>query len=427
MKKVITLICALVIGTMSFAQKNEIKAIEKALNKNDFASAKANVSAAEALLANMDDKAKSKFYFLKAQALYANGNTSDLDFDIIVETLDILKEHESKIGKIKYTEDVNEMKSKMLESVLKNADEALQNKEYLKASKGFEKAYGLSLKDTTYLYYAASTAVSAKAYDTSLDYYLKLKDLGYTGLKKNYFATNVDSGKEEMFSTKKTRDFSVKAKLHVKPRDAMSESKAAEIAKNIALIYVSQDKSEKALAAIEDAKKNINNDYNLVLAEGNIYLKLDKKEKAFELFKRALSMEPNNASLNFNVGVLSMNSGATEEAERYFKKALEIKTDYADAALNLSTLEINKGNEINEKMNELGTSEADNKKYDEYRNQKIEFLKDGAAVLEGFISKNPDTKNMSILNQLKNVYSFIGETEKFKSIKQKIENIESRN
>ena len=129
MKRVITLICALVIGTMSFAQKNEIKAIEKALKSNNFAVAKTSVAAAESLLANMDDKMKVKFYFLKAKALYANGNTSDADFNSSIASIDILKKLESETGKLKYTEDANEMKSKMLESVLNKTDEALKNKD----------------------------------------------------------------------------------------------------------------------------------------------------------------------------------------------------------------------------------------------------------------------------------------------------------
>ncbi|TCK69455.1 tetratricopeptide repeat protein [Winogradskyella wandonensis] len=427
MKKIITLICALVISTMSFAQKNEIKAIEKALKNNDFATAKANVQSAESLLSNMDDKMKSKFYFIKAESFYANGNASDSDLDKAIEALEILKEHEKQIGKLKYTDEANEIKSRMLESVLKKADEALQNKDYLKASKKFSRAYNLSPQDTSYLYYAASTAVSAKAYDTSLGFYVKLRDLGYTGIKMNYYATNVDTGKEEVFSTEKARDFSVQAKLHQNPRDEMSDSKASEIAKNIALIYVSQDENEKALDAIEYAKKNLKNDYNLVLAEGNIYLKLDNKEKAFELFKKALAMEPNNASLNFNVGVLSMNSGAYEDASNAFKNALRIKPDYSDAALNLSTIEINKGNALNDEMNSLGTSAADNRKYEELKKKKIDYLTEGANILENFISNNPNVKNMDILNQLKSIYSFVGDTVKFKIIKEKIEAIEAGN
>ena len=51
-----------------FAQKNELKAAGKALKKQDYAGAVASISAAEALMGNMDAKLKAKFYFLKAQA-----------------------------------------------------------------------------------------------------------------------------------------------------------------------------------------------------------------------------------------------------------------------------------------------------------------------------------------------------------------------
>ena len=55
------------LSLLSFAQKNEIKAIEKALKTGDFSTAKTAVTAAESLLSNMDDKTKDKFYFLKVK------------------------------------------------------------------------------------------------------------------------------------------------------------------------------------------------------------------------------------------------------------------------------------------------------------------------------------------------------------------------
>ena len=61
-----TLALVFAVATMSFAQKNEVKAIEKAIKNSNFADAKSAVSSAEALMGNMDDKMKSKFYFLKA-------------------------------------------------------------------------------------------------------------------------------------------------------------------------------------------------------------------------------------------------------------------------------------------------------------------------------------------------------------------------
>ena len=49
-----------------FAQKNELKAAAKALKKQNYAGAVASISAAEALMSNMDVKLKAKFYFLSA-------------------------------------------------------------------------------------------------------------------------------------------------------------------------------------------------------------------------------------------------------------------------------------------------------------------------------------------------------------------------
>ena len=52
-----------------FAQKKEVKALEKAVKSADFGQAKLAVAAAETLLSNMDEKTKEKFYLLKGQAL----------------------------------------------------------------------------------------------------------------------------------------------------------------------------------------------------------------------------------------------------------------------------------------------------------------------------------------------------------------------
>ncbi len=63
---------AIVLGliTMStFAQKNELKAAEKALKSQDFTTAISAITSAESLISSMDNKTKAKFYFLKGKAL----------------------------------------------------------------------------------------------------------------------------------------------------------------------------------------------------------------------------------------------------------------------------------------------------------------------------------------------------------------------
>ena len=51
-----------------------------------------------------------------------------------------------------------------------------------------------------YLYFAAGSAVNGKDYNSALEYYLMLKDMGYTGIIEEYFVTNNDTGVEEKVS-----------------------------------------------------------------------------------------------------------------------------------------------------------------------------------------------------------------------------------
>ena len=46
-------------------------------------------------------------------------------------------------------------------------------------------------------------------------------------LQTEYYATNKETGEEELFGSKQLRDFSVKAGTHIKPEDRMTESKVS--------------------------------------------------------------------------------------------------------------------------------------------------------------------------------------------------------
>ncbi|WP_299367048.1 tetratricopeptide repeat protein [Winogradskyella sp.] len=426
MKKLIALVLTLTVATISFAQKNEIKAIDKALKNSNFADAKSAVAAAEALIGNMDDKMKAKFYFLKARSLYAGGAGSDADVDKAIATLDELKTLESSMGKLRYTEQANEMKTEIFNSFLKKANEAFNNKNLDVASKAYENIYKISPKDTVYLFNAALLAAQNNDYETSLKHFIKLKDLGFTGIKTNYIATNKETGGEETFPEKTNRDFAVKTiKTHINPRDEQVKSKRADIVKNIAFIYVANGENEKALGAIKDARDEFPDDDNLILTEASVYIKMGNNDKSFELFKEALLRDPENPDLNFNVGAIAMEIEQYDVAKTAFEKALQVKPDYANAALNLSFIEVNKGNAMNDEMNSLGNSAADNKKYEELRTQKNDLFRTGAAILEKFVENNPSSDNLDIYNQLANIYSALDEGDKFNAMRAKIKEIKS--
>ena len=320
-----TLVLLMAFGALSFAQKSEIKAIEKALKNSNYGDAEVAVKAADGLIGNMDDKTKAKYYFLKAKTLFADGKGSDENVDTAIVTLDELTELETKMGKLKYTNEANEMKAGMVNSYLTKANEAFKNKNYKVAAKGFEKVYKISPKDTLYLYYAASSAVTEQDYDTALDYYIQLKNLGYTGIEMNYLATNKETGEEELFGNEQTRDLSVKmAKTHITPIDKKTKSKSAEIVKNIALIYVSQGENEKALGAMADAREENPDDLGLLLSEANVHLKMGNRDKFKELMKAATEKDPNNAELLYNLGVLAAEGDNIEEAKGFYERAIAI-------------------------------------------------------------------------------------------------------
>ena len=275
-------------------------------------------------------------------------------------------------------------------------------------------SYSLSPKDTIYLYYAATSAVSGQHYEKALEYYNELKEVGYDGSGIKYSAVNVETGEVEEMD-ENTRNLYVKAGTHKDPKDEKTPSKRPEIVKNVALIYQQLGDKEKALAAYADARKEDPNDVNLVLGEANLYYGLGDKDKFKELMAQASEMAPDNADLLYNIGVINMEQGNLDDAREAYKKALAVDPSYINALLNLSTTYVNEGNGLIDEMNSLGNSRADIARYDELKQKKDDLFVEGAKVLEDALKTNPD--NQSVLSQLKNIYGALGDTDNFKRIK----------
>jgi len=422
MKKQLIITLSLLVGTLTFAQKDEMKDAEKAIKKGDYADAKAAIMSAEGLIGSTDEKTKAKFYLLKGQAFYANGTSSSGDIDTAIESLNMVEKVEGSNGK--NAADVAELKQAMLSNFLTVGQAELEKKQYVKSSENFEKAYKMSPKDTIYLYYAASTAVSAQDYDKALKYYDELKSMKFKGSYMQYSAVNKETNEAETFDNKNLRDISVKAGSHIKPEDKMSESRSGEIAKNIALIYIAQGENEKAANAMKDARKENPDDLNLLISEANIMLKLDKRDEFKRLMEEATVKDPDNAELQYNLGVIAAEGGDDESAMKYYKRAIELDPNYADAHNNMAVIILEKDQDIVEKMNALGTSAADNKKYDEYKDARLDVYSEAIPHLEAAFKIKP---NVFTARTLMNIYSAMGDTTKFKEMKAKVDEFESEN
>lgn len=410
MKKQIIIAFALLVGLFSFAQKKELKEAEKAISNKNYAEAKQFLSQVTSMLSTMDDKYKAQYHYLSAEAAYAGGKGDMNDID---EALSNLKKVKGD-----YVSETKVLKQTMVNDLLAKGNKLYEASDYSKSSHYFEKAYRLSTKDTLFLYYAAATAVTVKEYDRALKIYEELNKMKYTGIEKQYFATNTATGKEEILD-KNTRDLYVKTKSHTNPGERKTESKKPEIVKNIALIYVEQGDNDKALTAIKEARVENPEDINLILSEANIYYKSGKTEEFKSLLQKATQMDPTNAELQYNLGVISADSGNVEEAQAYYEKTVELKPDHVNAYINMSSLILGKEEPIIKEMNGLGSSKKDDLRYEELKGQRLELYKKATPLLMKALEIDP--KNGNVATTLMNIYGILGEKAKQAEMKAKVE------
>lgn len=421
MKKYIVLGLALMFCSFSFAQKKEIKEAEKAIKNNNYADAKSKLQAAEILMSAMDEKTKAKFYFLKGKAFYANGAGNNLDIAESLKSFKMLKDIEEQSGKKTYTSQADGIKLEMRNAFITKGSDAFEQKEYEVSSVNFERAYRLYDTDTLYLYNSAAIAVLGKKYDTALKLYNELMVLGYTGISDEYFATDAATGEEQSFPNAVLRDVSVKSGLHEKPRNVKTKSKAGEIAKNVALIYVEQGENEKAIEAIENAKQLSPNDFNLLVSEANIRYKIGEKDKYKELISQALEINPDNVELLFNLGVVAADEKDIESAKKYYDLAIEKDPAYIKAKMNMAALILDQEQGVIEAMNKLGSSAADDKKYEELKKNRQQLYNDAIPYLTAILDVDP--KNLSAAKTLMNIYSAIDDMPNFNAMKAKVDEL----
>lgn len=415
MKTKIFILAAMSFTMVGFAQKNEIKTAEKALKGGDAMAAKTSLESIAGMISGTDAKVQSQYHFLRGKALaeLAKGGDNSA-FKEAVSSFQQVLSIEEKSGKSKYTGETKQRLAAVTADLVNSAVEDNGNKNFKEAAEKLYMSYKISPKDTSYLYYAASSAVNGAHYEQALEYYNELQEVGYDGSATLYKATNIESGQVEEMD-KVQRDLMVKSGTYSDPIDEKTPSKRSEIVKNTALIYGQLGQDDKALEAYAKARASNPDDVNLILQEANLHYKLGDKDKFKVLMAEAAMMEPDNADLHYNIGVINLEQGNLEEARASYKKALEVNPNYTNAQLNLSTTYVNEGNGLIDEMNGLGNSRSDIARYEELKQKKSDLFGQGAKILEDALKNEPD--NQAILTQLKNIYGAMGDNDNFMRIK----------
>ena len=414
MKKQILLLFVFFLSIATFAQKDELKDAEKAIKKLDYAAAKSSLTQAESLIAGADDKTKAKFYYLKGETYAALAKTAPTteNFETAANSFNTLFDVEKGMGSSKYSSLAEPTLKALVSDVSARGIQSYQDQNYEVAQGQLYEVFVLSPKDTVFLEYAANAAYLAKDYDASLDYFTQLKTLGYTGISTEYTAKNVETGEVENLGTKTNMDLMVKTGQYVDPKEITSESKKPSIIKNIAYTHVEMGDTDKAIAAIKDARKLDPTDVNLILTEANLQIKLGNKDEFANLMNDAIKMDPNNPILYFNLGVISGEQGDVEKAKEYYRKAIEINPEYVDAYINLGSAMLEKDKALVEEMNK-NLNNFD--KYDVIKAKQVDLYKEVIPVYEKAYSLKSD--DVDTVRTLMSLYENAGMDDKFSEMR----------
>jgi len=411
------------------AQKKELRKIDKLVLESFWDEAKDELETSKSLILSSEDKYKAQFYFYDAKV------SNELkDFKNAINSLNNLnKLNPNSNLPTKLELEYSNLGIVISNSVVNSAVTDNQNSNFLDAAEKLIMAYEMDMdKNIDYLYFAAGSAVNGKDYDLSLEYYVKLKNMGYTGIVDEYFVTNNETGVEEKVSQTEY-DLLKSSKDYSNPRIGQTESRFPEIVKNIALIYVQQGKNDLAEAAIKEAREIQPDDVSLLLNEADLYIRISNnsdndedrllyRNKFKTLMEKAIELDPDNGILYYNLGVIYAEQGELTLAKEKYFQAIKLIPDYVDAYLNLVSVILEDEVSIVDEMNSLGTSKKDNLRYDELKVKREDLYRECVPLLEELLNVSPT--NIDALNTLKNIYGVLGNNEAFMKMKAKIEELQ---
>lgn len=402
--KRITLIIFLLAINFSFSQKKELRKAQKLFDGGDIAAASQVLTEFQSILESADQKVKPQYQFLKGKIAQQNK-----EFKIAYDLFNNIKENSS------LKEEVTQQMLLLSADIVNSAIDDNNAGNFKASTEKLYMAYNIDPEaNQDYLYFAASSAVNADMFEAALSYYIKLKEIKYTGVVTKYFVTEVDSG-NEIEVTQSEYDLYKKSKSYEGFREEETPSRFPEIVKNIALIYSELGDNDKAMSAVQEARNENPDDLNLILTEANIYIQLGEKERFQELMSQAIAQDPDNANLLYNLAVVTSDLGDKAAARGYYEKAIEIDPNYRNAYLNLVALILEGEQDIVEQMNSLGTSAADNARYDSLKSSREDLYRECVPILKSLI-KIGDAEEDAI-KTLMNIYGTLGDTEGFKEMK----------
>lgn len=358
----------------SFAQKDELKDLEKAFKKANSSEIETLLTKMESTLSNATDDQKAAYYFYKAQNEIQLANSGvDLfaNRSKAIKTINQLIKFENETKSKKYTTEISSIKNNLLAQLVDEAIGSNQKKDFKNSSRLFEQAYRLNPTDTMYLFYAASDAANGRDYDFAESKYKELTKLNFDGTSKTYVATSQITGKVQSFGTDmKARDFAVKSGTHTKPETEFNKSVKPEIYYNLGLILLNKQNYSEAeafvLTAYDLDESNINALMNVLM----LYYNTNRMDKYEEYATKGLERFPKNELLLYNLAVIHLGNKETEKAQVYFERIIKNNPQHFESLRELGNIELQKDAEVTNKINALPNTITSDKKRSELMQEK---------------------------------------------------------
>ena len=420
---------AVLFFSFSFSQKKELRQIKRLIDEKFFQEAESTLKSNKDFLLSGDSKTDAQYYYY-ATKIYTEIKSFKLAKNALEELMSINPSYYNAEMKLDY---------KNLEEILVVAlvNAAVADNSSKKWMEGVDKlllAYEMDKDNNVdYLYFAASGAVNAENFDLALEYYLQLKEKNYTGIKDEYFITNVESGVEEKVTETEYKIYQ-SSKEYMNPRIGQTESRYPEIVKNIALIYVKKGEDELAIEAINEARSIQPDDLYLILNEADLYIRLSNNAsddnlrsqyrlKFKEIMTLAVDKDPENGILYYNLGIISSEQGESDDAKSYFEKAIEFKPDYTDSYVAIVNILLQEQTVIIGEMDKIAMSNkrSDIAKYDQLKEDLNDVWRKCIPYCEKALEYDPN--DIEVLKLLSQFYYKLDNLDGFKEIDAKIKQL----
>jgi|GEM_PF-1926893 len=396
----------LAVASIAFAQKKEIKKIEKAFVTKDYAKAIEIFKTIDE--SSVEEKYKADYSFYKAASL-AIGEPSVANFRAANQALTLASELGYKNVKL-----LDLFKNMISENQFTLAQSLLKQEKTDEALKVVEDLYKANPDNLEMLFNAASLAYQAKKFDVAIADYENLLDKGYTGKRTTYYAVDSKGNKTPM--AKSAIEIGIQTGQFESMETDTSVSRIGDIVTNLTWMYAKKGEVEKGKALLQKIKQQHPSDSSLADASANIYLQLGMMQEYKTAMEKLLNGKKDPAVFQ-NLANAALNAGNFKEAITFYDKSLELQGDNVAALNNAANAFIQVANSLTfDEKSVTGNYNEAVRAFNE--NRKSTYMK-ALNYLEKALKLDP--ANVNVAQNLLPLYQYFKMEDKQKALEAKFQ------